>query len=67
MGAVLGIITSNSWLATEWGKAFRDTLQKLYHIEKVIVSGCGRWFPKTDVVTTILILKKRLRRRAKII
>lgn len=55
----LGIIISNSWLATEWGETFRETLNKFYHIESVIISGKGRWFKNADVIATILILNKR--------
>lgn len=55
----LGIITSNSWLATEWGEVFRNTLNKFYHIENVIISGKGRWFKNADVITTIIIANKR--------
>lgn len=55
----LGIITSNSWLATEWGEVFRNTLDKFYHIENVIISGKGRWFKNADVITTIIIANKR--------
>ncbi len=55
----IGIIISNSWLATEWGEVFRKTLNKFYHIESIIISGNGRWFKNADVITTILILNKR--------
>ncbi|MHB8278624.1 MAG: N-6 DNA methylase [Candidatus Humimicrobiaceae bacterium] len=55
----LGIITSNSWLGTEWGESYRAILNKFFHIEYVIISGKGRWFQNTDVVTTILILNKK--------
>jgi hypothetical protein len=55
----LGIITSNSWLGTEWGESYRAILNKFFHIECVIISGKGRWFQNTDVVTTILILNKK--------
>ena len=55
----LGVIISNSWLATEWGEVFRKTLNKFYHIESIIISGKGRWFKNADVATTILILNKR--------
>ena len=55
----VGLITSNSWLGTEWGRIFRATLNKFYHIENIIVSGQGRWFKNADVVTTIMILNKR--------
>ena len=55
----IGLILSNAWLGTDWGRAFREVLQRFYHIEKVIVSGKGRWFQNADVVTTLLVLRKR--------
>ncbi|EKD28231.1 MAG: Restriction endonuclease BseMII [uncultured bacterium] len=58
-GGRLGIITSNSWLGTEWGSAFKVALNKFYHIESILISGKGRWFNNADVVTTILILNRR--------
>ena len=58
-GGHAGLILSNSWLGTDWGRDFRRTLQRFYHIKKVIVSGRGRWFQDADVVTTLLLLQKR--------
>jgi hypothetical protein len=55
----LGIITSNSWLGTIWGKEFIHILNKFFHIDKVIVSGNKRWFQETKVSTCIIILNKR--------
>ena len=55
----LGIIISNSWLATEWGIVFRELLSQFFNIEFVITSGSGRWFNNADVVTNILILEKK--------
>ena len=55
----VGIISSNSWLAVEWGKQFREILARCFKIRQVVVSGEGRWFDNSDVVTTILILEKR--------
>lgn len=55
----LGIIISNSWLATEWGETFRKILNRFYHVEMIIISGKGRWFQNSDVVTTMIILNKR--------
>lgn len=55
----LGIIISNSWLATEWGEIFRGALHKFYHFEYVITAARGRWFQNADVVTNIVILNKR--------
>lgn len=56
---VLGIITSNSWLGTNSGKQFYNIITRLYQVDKIIISGKGRWFSNADVVTTILILKKK--------
>lgn len=56
----LGIIVSNSWLGTEWGESFRTELEKVYTFDTVVTSASGRWFANADVVTTIIILNKRL-------
>lgn len=55
----LGVIMSNSWLGTEWGRVFRQILSKYYHLECVTVSQQGRWFENADVVTTAVVLTKR--------
>jgi len=55
----VGLIVSNSWLGTKWGKTFRNLLRYFYQIENVVTSGSGRWFKETDVVTNIIVLKKR--------
>lgn len=55
----LGIIISNSWLGTESGKIFRNSLRKFFYIENIITSGNGRWFDNAKVITNILILKKK--------
>jgi hypothetical protein len=54
----VGVIISNSWLGTEFGKIFRKLLTKFYKIKYVITSGKGRWFKNAKVVTNILILEK---------
>lgn len=55
----LGIIISNSWLGTEWGRNYRRVLNQFYHVRQVLVSGNGRWFSNADIVTTITILEKK--------
>lgn len=55
----IGVISSNSWLAVEWGRQFREILANCFKIRQVVVSGEGRWFSNADVVTTILVLEKR--------
>lgn len=56
----LGVITSNSWLGTKVGRLFYDALSWYYNIEQVHISGNGRWFTNADIVTTILIMSKKL-------
>jgi len=57
-GGYLGVIISNSWLSTESGKSFSRLLRKFYHVEQIVISGKGRWFHNTDVVTNLLICRK---------
>lgn len=56
----LGIVLSNSWLGTDIGKSFFSALQYYYEVCAAIISNCGRWFKNADVVTTLLILKKKI-------
>lgn len=55
----LGVIVSNAWLGTKAGDKFYHALTERYHLEQVHISGKGRWFQNADVVTTILVLRKK--------
>lgn len=55
----MGLIISNSWLSTKWGIKFRSILNRFFHIESIVTSGNTRWFDNAEVVTNILLLKKR--------
>ena len=55
----IGLILSNAWLGTDYGETFLSIFQQFYNIEKVIISGKGKWFDNADVVTTILIAEKK--------
>lgn len=55
----LSFIVSNSWLGTDWGQEFRQILLRYFKVIRVVISGSGRWFSNSDVVTTIVILEKR--------
>lgn len=55
----VGLILSNSWLGTLSGKEFYALLNKLYHVEYILISGKKRWFQNAEVVTTMLILTKK--------
>lgn len=55
----IGIILSNSWLASASGKNFYNLLLYYYDIVTIISSGNGRWFNNADVMSTILVLNKK--------
>lgn len=55
----IGLILSNAWLGTDYGEIFLELIQKFYDIETVLISGKGKWFNNADVVTTLLVAKKR--------
>lgn len=54
----VGLITSNSWLATDDG-GFLKVLENYYNILQIHLSGAGRWFHNAEVVTTLIILEKK--------
>ena len=56
--ATVGVVISNSWLGTEFGKIFKKLLLRFYKIKYVVISGKGRWFKNAQVVTNLLILEK---------
>lgn len=58
-GGRLGLVLPNAWLSAGWGGAFRAQLQKLFAVESVVTSGCGRWFENDKVVTNLLVLVRR--------
>jgi hypothetical protein len=55
----IGVITSNSWLGTAWGKDFFNALNRYFTVNQIHISGQGRWFLNAQVVTVILILTKK--------
>lgn len=55
----LGVIISNSWLGTNVGQKFVETLEQVYDIQQIHLSGKGRWFENADIVTTLLVLEKK--------
>lgn len=56
----IGLILSNAWLGTDYGETFLSIFQQFYNIEKIVISGRGKWFDNADVVTTILIANKKV-------
>ncbi|MFZ2456910.1 MAG: N-6 DNA methylase [Candidatus Altiarchaeia archaeon] len=61
----IGVIVSNSWLSTEWGKTFEALLNRFFHVRFIITSGKGRWFDNAKVVTTLIVLKKKPEREVR--
>lgn len=55
----IGVITSNSWLATDWGVQFKQMLRKFFKLIRIVISAQGRWFKNAAVVTTIIVLERR--------
>lgn len=65
--ARIGVITSNSWMKVQRDRrSFFKTLIEVYDVEYVISTNQGRWFKNADVVTSILVLKKKTTAPAKI-
>lgn len=58
-GGRIGVITSNSWLGTSWGKEFFKALNEYFEVNQIHISGNKRWFNNAQIVTTILILTKK--------
>ncbi len=59
VGGYVGIILSNSFLGTEAGYIFLDILRKYFDDLKIHISGNGRWFTNADVVTALLVMRRR--------
>ena len=57
-GGMIGLITSNSWLDTDYGKYLEEFLLKNFEIVAIIESRVERWFDDADVNTVITILRK---------
>ena len=55
----IGIILSNSFLGTEAGNLFFNAIRDNFDDIKLHISGSGRWFENADVVTVLLVMRKR--------
>jgi hypothetical protein len=53
----LVLLTSNSWLSSEWGQSFFAALETCFRVVAIVISGHGRWFADVKVVTTLIILE----------
>ena len=59
LGVYVGIILSNSFLGTEAGNLFIDAIKESFDDIKIHISGCGRWFTNADIVTALLVMRKK--------
>lgn len=58
-GGYVGIILSNSFLGTKAGSIFLDALREFFDDMRIHISGNGRWFSNADIVTVLLILRRK--------
>lgn len=54
----IGVIISNSWLKGT-NKNFFDALTHYYSLEGIYISNSERWFDNAEVITNLLIAKKK--------
>lgn len=58
-GGYVGIILSNSFLGTEAGSIFFDAIRRQFDDIRIHISGNGRWFNNADIVTVLLVMRKK--------
>lgn len=54
----IGVIISNSWFKGT-NRNFFDALTQYYSLKGVYISDSERWFDNADVITTLLVAKKK--------
>lgn len=55
----VGIILSNSFLGTEAGSIFLDAIREYFDDIRIHISGSGRWFQNADIVTALLVMRRK--------
>jgi type I restriction-modification system DNA methylase subunit len=58
-GGYVGIVLSNSFLGTEAGSVFINALKEHFDDIKIHISGSGKWFSNADIVTALLVMRKK--------
>jgi len=58
-GGYVGIILSNSFLGSEAGYKFLLTVREWFDDIRIHISGNGRWFSNAEIVTALLVMRKR--------
>ena len=59
VGGYAGIVLSNSFLGTEAGAIFLDAIKDFFDDIKIHISGSGRWFSNADVVTALVVMRRK--------
>ncbi len=55
----VGIILSNSFLGTDAGRKFFTALREYFDDMRIHISGSGKWFTNADIVTALLIMRRK--------
>ncbi len=58
-GGYVGLILSNSFLGTEAGAKFLNAIRSCFDDIRIHISGKGKWFANADVVTALIVMRKR--------
>lgn len=59
VGGYVGVIMSNSFLGTEAGSIFFNAVQTYFDDIRIHISGNGRWFQNADIVTALLVMRRK--------
>lgn len=57
-GGRIGVILSNSWLGTAWGRRMQQMILDAFELKYIAFDGGHRWFRNASVVGTLMILEK---------
>lgn len=58
-GGYVGIVLSNSFLGTEAGSIFLNAIRNFFDDIRIHISGSGRWFQNADIVTALLVMRRK--------
>ena len=64
-GGYVGLILSNSFLGTESGYLFLNAVQEYFDEIKIHASANGRWFNNADIVTALLVMRRKIKEENK--
>ena len=58
-GGYVGIILSNSFLGTDASSKFLADIREDFDDMRIHISGSGKWFTNADIVTALLIMRRK--------